>query len=153
MKIYLLSTLLLTMPAWSAVPISPVTDQPGAKKLATIENENLKLSFVAATRGGQASARPLVQVHTAAGWVDAPVDAAAESYQVLSAPETVAMEIPIRGFYPRWPDAAKGKSQGPRIIWDAGKNYEATRLTFKAGGIKADGTSFQSSPASIGVSP
>lgn len=121
----LLLQLLLALNSHAAVTISPVVDRPGAETLGKLENEHLKISFVAATRGGKASTRPLIQVRTPSGRVDVPVDASAESYQVVSAPETVKMEIPIRGFYPRWPDAAKGKSQGPRIIWDAGKNHEA----------------------------
>jgi hypothetical protein len=125
MKHYLLFTFCLSLNAWSAVRVSPLVDQPGGKVLGSIENESIRLSFVPASRGGQASARPLVQVRTASGWVDAPVDAAAESYQVLSTSKTVNMAIPIRGFYPRWPDTTKKDSQGPRVIWEAGENHEA----------------------------
>lgn len=100
MKHHLLFTFWLSLNAWSAVPISPLEDQPGGKKLATIENENIRLSFVPATRGGKASARPMIEVKTPTGWLDAPVDASAETYQVVSAPETVTMNIPIRGFHP-----------------------------------------------------
>lgn len=125
MKPHLFLAFCLSLNVWAGVPVSLLADHPGAKKLAAIENESIRLSFVSATRDGKSSARPLIQVRTAAGWMDAPVDAAAETYQVVSAPETVKMEIPIRGFNQRWPDAAKAKSQGPRIIWDAGKSYEA----------------------------
>ena len=125
MKHYLLFTFCLSWNVWSAVPISPLEDQSDLKKIATIENEAIKLSFVPATRGGMTSARPVMQVKTPGGWIDAPVDASAESYQVVSAPQTVSMAIPIRGFYPRWPDSAKGKAQGPMVIWDAGQSHES----------------------------
>ncbi len=113
------------MVARAEVLISPVEEIAGAAVLAKLGNEHVEVSFVEAKRGGLASARPVVRVRQGDVWIDAPLDAAAESYQVVSAPETVNMTIPIRGFYPRWPDTTKEKSQGPRIIWDAGKNHEA----------------------------
>lgn len=111
--------------AYAAVNQSEVSDSPGKEVLATLENDQLKIRFIKAQRGGLTSARPIVEVRTDRGWMEAPVDASAESYQVVSSPETVRMEIPLHGFHPRWPDSAKKKSQGPKVIWDAGTSFEA----------------------------
>ncbi|MBM3851950.1 MAG: hypothetical protein FJ399_02205, partial [Verrucomicrobia bacterium] len=121
----LLPLLLLALNGHAAVTLSPVADRPAAKVLAGIENEHLKISFVAATRGGQASARPVVQVRTATGWVVAPLDPSAESYQVLSAADGVTLEITTRGFHPRWTVPAKAKSSVSQVIWNTGKSHEA----------------------------
>jgi hypothetical protein len=117
--------LVSAMMARAVVPISPAEEIAGASVLAKLRNEHVEVSFVEAKRGELASARPVVRVRQGDAWIDAPLDASAESYQVVFAPETVNLVIPTRGFYPRWPDTTKKNSQGPRVIWDAGENHEA----------------------------
>lgn len=117
--------LVSAMMARAGVSISPAEEIAGASVLAKLRNEHVEVSFVETKRGELASARPVVRVRQGDAWIDAPLDASAESYQVLSAPETVKMILPINHFYARWPDSAKGKSVGPKIIWDAGTNHEA----------------------------
>ena len=120
----------------SAVPISPVNEAAGGTLLATLENEYLRVSFVAATRGGRPSARPLVEIKTATGWVTAPLDPSVESYQVLSAASDSKMGL---SFYPRWKPNSPGtitvecggvrvETRNPavddRVIWNAGQGHE-----------------------------
>ena len=124
MKWFSTFLVLMTLHLRAEVRITPVSASPSAKVLATIGNEQVRVSFRETTRAGLASARPEVQVRSAEGWTPVEVDPSAESYQVVSSPGTVQMQIPIRGFYPRWPDAAKKGSQGPRVIWDAGRGFE-----------------------------
>ncbi len=125
MRIPFLMILVIALKSQAAVPISPVEDVEGGGVAAKLENEHLKVSFVEAVRGGRATVRPLLELPMGGRWVEAPLEASAESYQILSAPEGVRMEIPQRGFFPRWPDRTKDDSRGPRIIWDAGESFEA----------------------------
>lgn len=104
----------------SPVQISPLTDSANRQVLARIENENLKVEFVAATRMGMTTARPVVSLKTATGWKAVPLDASAESYQVLTPNEEVRFEI--GGFHPRW---TRNNSKGVTTIWKAAEGREA----------------------------
>ena len=107
------------------VPISPVAEVAGAKELAQLENEHVQVSFVEAKRGGKASARPVVRVRRGQEWVEAPLDASAESYQVVTAPGNVTFGMPEpRGYYALWSQEGR---KGPlaRVAWNAGKTEEA----------------------------
>lgn len=125
MKSFVCLTLCLVLDASSAVTISPVTDEVGTKELASIENEYVKLSFLPAARGGRASARPVVKIQTESGWTEAPLDASAESYQVLSASSGMNMAITTSGFHPQWTDKSKANGGISQVIWNAGTNHEA----------------------------
>ena len=123
----------------SAVTISPVTDAAGAN-LARLENENLRVRFVAATRDGKPSACPVVDIKTATGWATVPIDPSAESYQVVSGPLTEAVKLTLGGFYPQWKVVnrlasvtvecagvriqTRPTSPNGRVIWSAGQNSE-----------------------------
>ena len=125
MKYFVFFALCFALNCWSAVTVSPVADGADTNDLASIENEYLKLSFVAATRGGQPSARPVVKIRADSGWAETPLDPSAESYQVLSAPPGVNLETTISGFYPRWTDSSKTKVGFSQVIWNTGTNHEA----------------------------
>ena len=125
MKCAFLLLLCLTMVSYSQITISPITINAGAEVLAKLENEHLKVSFVKATRGGQVSVRPEIQTRTASGWAMAAVDASAESYQILSAPAGVTMEVGVNSVSPRWFDKSAPDKTATRVIWDAGTNHEA----------------------------
>ena len=125
MKCLVFLALFLALNGWSAVTISPVTNSAGTKELASIANEHLQLSFLPAIRGGQVSARPVVKVRTETGWAAVPLDASADSYQVLSASPGVNLETTISGFYPRWTDSSRTNGGFSQVIWNAGTNHEA----------------------------
>lgn len=92
--------------------------------LAKLENEHVQVSFVEAKRGGKASARPVVRVRQGDDWIEAPLDASAESYQVVTAPENVSFGIPERGYYAQW--TQEGRAQPiARVAWQAGETREA----------------------------
>lgn len=124
--------------ATSPVTISPVTDASGAN-LAGLENENLRVRFIAATRDGKSSACPVVDIKTATGWATVPIDPSAESYQVISGPLAEAVKLTLGGFYPKWEGRrlapltvecggvriqTRPAPPNPRVIWSAGQNCE-----------------------------
>ena len=111
---------------FAAVPISPVTDAANQTALGKIENENVRVTFIPATRAGKATARPVVWVKSSSGWIMAPLEPSAESYQVLSVNSDVRMKI--AGFYPRWTNihpGASGHSYTDKVIWNVGEGIEA----------------------------
>jgi hypothetical protein len=106
------------------VPMSPVVEVAAAGVLAKLENEHVQVFYVEAKRGGRASARPVVRVRRNDEWVEAPLDASAESYQVVTAPGNVTFGMPNRGYYALWTQEGR---KGPlaRVAWQAGKTAEA----------------------------
>ena len=81
-------------PEDNSVSMSPVMDGDPDTALATLANEHVRVSFIRATRKGKASARPVVEVKVPGGWLKAPIDASAESYQILTAPGDTAIRFP-----------------------------------------------------------
>lgn len=122
--------LVLPVPA-AADPFhaAPVTVQPGAG-LAALENENLRIEFLPATRDGRATVAPRVAFKRDGAWVDAGADADAETYALVAAQ---GAELKFSGFYPSWHGGAvrpfKIQAGGAELttrsgngmaVWDAG---------------------------------
>jgi hypothetical protein len=124
-----------------AVTISPVSLSGQAPApIAEIKNEQLDIRFVATQRAGKASISPQVQVKGTGNWQSAPIDMAAESYQVLACP--INSKLDFRAFYPSWSplqhDSANVEVAGVKIqtatakgsaVWNAGQGYEAIART------------------------
>ena len=111
----LLCLAMVLLPSLSGAPpsISPV--------IGALGNEFIRVDFIPALRAGKSSVQPRIQVKSSKGWITAPLDPSAESYQILSGSAGVRMSI--AGFYPEWPtDAGKEKS---RVVWNAGRGEEA----------------------------
>ena len=114
---------MVLLPSLSGAPpsISPVTGSKGHEVLGALGNEFIRVDFIPALRAGKSSVQPRIQVKSSKGWITAPLDPSAESYQILSGSAGVRMSI--AGFYPEWPtDAGKEKS---RVVWNAGRGEEA----------------------------
>lgn len=106
------------------VPIAAERELDESAVLATLENEHVMVAFLEASRDGQPSARPAVRVRRDGEWIEAPLDAPAESYRVVSATDDVRFGIPERGYYAQW--TREGQPQPiARVAWQAGENREA----------------------------
>jgi len=103
------------------VTISTMVDVRPNKVHAIIANENLRVKFISACRRGLSSARPIIEVNTPQGWITAPLVPSAESYQVIEAPSTAAMQI--KWFYPQWKKAGEANKM-TNVVWEAGTGYE-----------------------------
>ena len=123
--------LVLPVPA-AADPFHAAAVVPGqGASLAALENENLRIEFLPATRNGQATVAPRVAFRRGGAWVDAGADADAETYAVVS---TGKAELKFSGFYPSWHGGAvrpftvqaggaelTTRSGSGMAIWDAGE--------------------------------
>ena len=112
--------------AQNPVSVSPVSQQ-SSKVLAKMENEYVKISFVSCKRNNKKSIAPVFELKTASGWLQTPVDASAESYQILTTDPSLEMGL-YRLMHPKW-KAVEGvqekDSEGnTQVIWNAGKSYE-----------------------------
>jgi hypothetical protein len=112
--------------AQNPATVSPVSKQ-SSKVMAKLENENVRISFVSCRRNNKKSVAPVFEVKTASGWLQTPVDASAESYQILTADPSLEMGL-YRLMHPKW-KAVEGvhekDSEGnTQVIWNAGKSYE-----------------------------
>ena len=121
----------LPVPA-AADPFHAAAVVPGqGASLAALENENLRIEFLPATRNGQATVAPRVAFRRGGAWVDAGADADAETYAVVS---TGKAELKFSGFYPSWHGGAvrpftvqaggaelTTRSGSGMAIWDAGE--------------------------------
>lgn len=117
----------LSLNAQTIIPsISPISKQR-SKATAKLENEQVRISFVACKRKGKKSVAPVFEVKTPSGWYKTPVDASAESYQVLMGDTSAKMGL-YRVMHPKWkatPKAKEKDKQGnTQVIWNAGQNYE-----------------------------
>ncbi len=122
---HLLLAMWVTVNCHAAVSISQVEESNPANILAHMENEHLKISFIGAKRDGKITARPVMDVRKEDQWVHAPLDESAESYQIVSAPESVTYKLPHRVFHPRWTDTENDTLRNAQVIWEAGENREA----------------------------
>ncbi|HIL69777.1 MAG TPA: hypothetical protein EYG38_08005, partial [Verrucomicrobia bacterium] len=122
---YLLLAMLVTLNCHAAVSISEVEESNEADVLARLENEHLKVSFIGAKRDGRISVRPVIDVRKDGQWLHTPLDESAESYQIVSAPESVTYDLPHKVFHPRWSDSENDKPKKVQVIWEAGENREA----------------------------
>ncbi len=111
--------------------ISAGADAEKPEEAAVIENEHLRVRFVATTRQGLPSIRPLIEVREGDGWREIPTDPSSESYQIVAANPDVKMEL--NQFYPTWPVLAEFEVGGAKVktsqspdpvIWAAGENFE-----------------------------
>lgn len=121
----------------SIVKISQIKDLKVNKTLAKFENETMRVAFVSAMRDGKESAKPAIEIKTPTGWMKAPINPSAESYQVLSGGNATAMQID--GFNPKWKNQnadltvevggqkvkTKTSSKANQVIWNAGEGNEA----------------------------
>ena len=101
-------------------------DRESSKVIAKLENDLVRISFVACVRDNKKSIAPVFEVKTTSGWYKTPVNASAESYQILTADTSLEMGL-YRLMHPKW-KATKESQQKDGItplIWNAGKNYEA----------------------------
>ena len=119
------------------VRVSVIKKMATQKVLGKIENKYVRVSFVAAKRGGNKSAFPIVEVNSKNGWTALPTNPSAESYQVLSASEN-APDMQINGFHPKWKIVNKelivnvngikattiSSKNTDKIIWNAGVGNE-----------------------------
>lgn len=107
--------------------ISPVT-KIATKKLASLENENIRISFVTCKRQRLNSISPIFEVKTAKGWYKAPIDASSESYQVLRADKSLEMGLHM-WMHPKWKESEsvveKSNNGFTKVVWKAGENHEA----------------------------
>lgn len=120
----------------AVVKISPVKEKIAATLLAKVENEFIRVSFASAIRAGKRSARPQIEINTPKGWIKAPINPSAESYQVLAGGNAPAMQI--NGFNPKWTREIpvntiqeaglvvkkNPSSKANQVIWNAGEGYE-----------------------------
>jgi hypothetical protein len=117
------------------VQFSPVTAR-GDEPAAQLANDEVRIRFLPATRGGKPSLRPAVAVKANDGWLDTPIDPTAESYQVLAC--DTALKLDYSSFYPVWKapgnSVVEVEANGVKletspapsnVIWDAGQGYEA----------------------------
>jgi hypothetical protein len=120
----------------SLVPISPAEIGGAQVSLGQLENEHLRVGFIAAQRAGKASACPVLELKSATGWNKIPLDASAESYQVM--PAAANINLSFQGFYPNWTTSQKKgfeiqvggvkvkTASGARsVVWGAGQGEEA----------------------------
>ena len=100
--------------------------------LAALENERLRLRFVAARRGGRASVVLRAALRVEGAWMELPVDPSAESYQVVAA--DTQQSFTMTRFFPVWPAEVDVELGGIRVrsadrsnrsLWGAGRNQEA----------------------------
>ena len=71
----------------------------GGASLAALENENLRVEFLPATRDGQPTVAPRVAFKQDGRWVEANADADAETYAVIACGDA---KLKFGNFYPSW---------------------------------------------------
>lgn len=106
----------------SITPVSKLSSKVAGK----LENELVRISFVACKRNEKKSLTPVVEIKTTSGWYKTPVDASSESYQILHADTSQQMEL-YKVMHPKWKATKESKQKDgiTPLIWNAGKNYEA----------------------------
>lgn len=103
--------------------ISPVTEVAAERVQATLQNARVKIEFISAKRGGQESVVPRIHLRSGQGWKPVPMDASAESYQVMAATDDVLFNLPRQQYHPTWD--VPGEENGTSEIWKAGVSHEA----------------------------
>jgi hypothetical protein len=112
--------------------ISAAVDPAKPEEVAVLDNEHLRVRFVATSRKGLPSVRPLIEVREGDRWRSVPADASSESYQIVAAKPDVRMEM--AQFYASWPVLKEFEAGGAKVttsqstdpvIWTAGENIEA----------------------------
>jgi hypothetical protein len=109
---------------------APVKKEGGAS-LAALENENLRIEFLPATREGRPTVTPRVVFKQDGRWVDAGTEADAETYAVIACGDA---KLKFSGFYPSWtggrvrPFTVKAggaeletRAGAGMAVWDAGE--------------------------------
>ena len=125
----LLITIIVSVTGYSqnTLSIAPESNTE-LKKVAKLENEFVKISFVSSQRKDKKSIAPVFEIKTASGWYNVPLDASAESYTILKADTSMVMGLhPV--MHPKWKEdkSVKEKSKDglTKVVWRAGENYEA----------------------------
>lgn len=82
----LLITIIVSVTGYSqnTLSIAPESNTE-LKKVAKLENEFVKISFVSSQRKDKKSIAPVFEIKTASGWYKVPLNASAESYTILKA--------------------------------------------------------------------
>ncbi len=148
-----------------AVPVTPVEVAPGGGAIAeaSLANEHLRVRFRATVRGGRPSFSPEIECRTPTGWIRAPLDPSAESYQLVSAEPGVKFEL--KGFHPQWSGPGeraavkievagvkvetRARAAGRNVIWGAGRNRELVVRTVTPAGPGAVALDFH--PTEVGT--
>ncbi len=102
-----------------------VTVRDGAATVV-LENESLRVEFIAATREGVDTVCPRVSVKKDGAWVDAGADPSAETYGVITGTSATAMRYD--GYYPAW----EGKPRTPITVQAGNASMETLIATPEA---------------------